>query len=135
MLRPSAGLVLLAALALLSPAAVAGPPEAAPGRMAFDAVARGLDRYRVEKDLEKRAKWLVKLAPTKDPRVAIALHEALENWSGKVQRTALDLILDYYCPPPGEIELWSVGVPWMKVETWWKKNEADLRRRAAQLPR
>jgi hypothetical protein len=129
-------LPLLAALALLPPGkAVAGPPDGASGRIVFDEVGAGLDRYRKEKDPEKRAKWLEKLAPIRDPRVAVALGEALGNWNEKVRWAALSLILKYYCPPPRELEMFSTAALPRKADDWWKANEADLRRRAAQLLR
>jgi hypothetical protein len=139
--------VLLALLALLTPGeAVAGPPEGASGKMVFDEVADGLRQYRKATSLAVRIKWLEKLTPTRDPRVVIAICEAFEagtQWWGRV-------------PPPDKMDEEKLGdtarrLQWVNfVPTygffcgngldvhlldWWKKNEADLRRRAAQLPR
>jgi len=58
--------------------AVAGPPEKSSAKMVLDEVADGLRKYRKEQDTEKRIRWLKKLAPTKDPRVAVALGDALD---------------------------------------------------------
>jgi hypothetical protein len=79
-MRRTFAAVLLATLALLAPVtALAGPPEGASGKMAFDRVGAGLDRYRKEKDPAKRLGWLTRLAPTRDPRVAVALGEAMDR--------------------------------------------------------
>ena len=70
-------LAALALLALLAPwPAAAGPPERVSGRMVFDEVAEGLRKYGKETDREKRIRWLRKLAPTGDVRVAVALGDA-----------------------------------------------------------
>ena len=59
--------------------AVAGPPEGVSGKMVLlrDDITDGLRKYRKEKELGKRIVWLEKLAPTQDPREAIALGEAM----------------------------------------------------------
>jgi hypothetical protein len=72
-------LVALALLALLAPPATAGPPEGVSGRMVPDEVADGLMRHRLETDQAKRRRWLKRLALTTDPRVAIALAEAMSG--------------------------------------------------------
>jgi hypothetical protein len=125
MLRTFAGVVLLLALlVLLSPGkGVAGPPAGSSGKM-VDEVADGLRRYRMEKDEEKRWAWLERLAPTKDPRVAIALYEAA------AEDSYLNSVLARF---------FVQGTPFQKgshyhVTDWWEANEANLRRRAKQLP-
>jgi hypothetical protein len=127
--------VLLAALALLPPVkALAGPPEGPSGKMAFDTVADGLRKYHKEKDPEKHIRWLEKLAPTHDPRVAIALGEYYYHAICVGDDTYHDLtgvINTHYASHlkgNGELPVWL-------PVTWWKENEADLRRRAAHLPR
>jgi hypothetical protein len=117
--------VRLAALALLLPGkAVAGPPEGASGKMVYDGVADGLRQYRSEKDQDRRYEWLERLAPTKDPRVAIVLYEAAK------EDNRLDSLL---------AEFFVAGTPFQRgtryyVTDWWEANEANLRRRAKQLP-
>jgi hypothetical protein len=74
---------LFAVLALPSPGrAVSGPSEGVSGEMAFDEVAEGLRQYRKEKDPKKRLVWLHTLGATGDPRVALALVAAANNWNG-----------------------------------------------------
>jgi hypothetical protein len=123
-----------ALLALLAPVppAVAGPPVGVSGRMVLDEVAEGLRRYRQEKDPGNRAEWLKKLAPTHDPRVAIALGEALDDPGGCLGGPASWLLHDYY--DIGRIDPRAPG-PDDAAWRWWAKNEADLRRRANELPR
>ncbi len=131
---------LLATLALLSSGnVVAGPPEGASGKMVLDKVSEGLRKYRKETDEDKRIYWLTKLAPSRDPRVALALWEAFAAWKPPVGGTmiyfpceghiaAICLVKFRYAPMlPGQSEYAS-------LKQWWQANEADLRRRAAQLP-
>src|SRR5438309_980167 len=89
---------LLALLAVLSPGpvALAGPPEAVSGRMVLDEVADGLRRYRNEGDVGKRMEILWRLAPTGDPRVAVALGEALSDPSPGVRLSAGHALTRHY---------------------------------------
>jgi hypothetical protein len=140
--------LLLAALALLAPGkVVAGPPDGPSGRMVLDEVSEGLRKYRKAKDVEKRIDLLWKLAPTCDPRVAVALGEALEKYAKlaasptdeeeveKLGRSADRLLNEYYVPRTRLYHFQTGPGPTYWVEDWWKANKADLRRRAAQLPR
>jgi hypothetical protein len=121
-----AALPLLAALALPPGEALAGPPEGASGKMAFDRVADGLRKYRKAADVDRRIGWLDRLAPTGDPRVAVALGEAMRDpGSGEVQGRAGYLLCKFFCPP----------CDYDVSRQWWKQSEADLRRRAARLPK
>jgi hypothetical protein len=115
-------LPLLAALAVMAPSG-AGPPERPSGRMAFDAVADGLRRYAQETDDNKRIAWLEKLAPARDPRVALLIWEYPPDDISPSQFIGLRRLLLRYYVPPGE-----------RLDRWWRENEADLRRRAKQLP-
>jgi hypothetical protein len=111
--------------------AFAGPPEGVSGRMVLDEVADALRRYRREKDEGQRVKLLVALAPTRDPRVAVALGEALANPSPGVRLSAGYALTRYYrgaFVTGGYKHQAAVG------EDWWRANEADLRRRAKALP-
>jgi hypothetical protein len=123
----AAGLCLM----LVGPVCLAGPPGGPTGAMVFDTVADGLRRYRREKDPEKRIRWLEKLAATRDPRVAIALHELANDLSETegVQIEATFLLARKFIygarfDRGGEVH----------TGEWWKANDADLRRRAKQLP-
>jgi hypothetical protein len=125
----AAVLPFLAVLALLSPGmAVAGPPEGVSGKMVYDEVADGLRKYRKEKDCQKRLQWMVKLAPTRDPRVAIALVEAHPAGSTCMVQEDI-LLMDYFVRGTRFHHGDS-----MYVDGWWEANEADVRRRAKQLP-
>jgi hypothetical protein len=93
--------------------------------MAFDDVADRLRRYRQEQDPDTRAEWLKKLAPAHDPRVAVALGEALPDPWPAVRAAAFRGAAAYY----------GAGRSTAEVCAWWKENEADLRRRAKGLPR
>jgi hypothetical protein len=130
-MRPLAVVVLLfPVLALLSQKeAVAGPPEAASGRLVLDVVGPGLERYYKEKDPENRLKLLERLAPTRDPRVAVLLAGFLEgpDFDIVLAIAALDVLGRHFVPSyrPGHDE----------VIVWWRDHKSDLRRRAAQLQR
>jgi hypothetical protein len=128
----AAVLPLLVGLALSSPSqTAAGPPDRPLGKMVLDEVADGLRRYRKETDPEKRIEWLEKLAPTRDPRVGVALGEYMADApSGWV--AAGDLLERYFLPRPVNV---TTSQEWvLEVSLWWQKNKADLRRRAKQLP-
>ena len=128
-------LAALALLALLAPwPAAAGPPERVSGRMVFDEVAEGLRKYGKETDREKRIRWLRKLAPTGDVRVAVALGDAWGDTDGGLGTIAQNLLAEHYCPKGDEPKSHG-AMTWGRVTDWWKKNEADLRRRAKELPR
>lgn len=139
MSRTFAGFVLLliAALALLLPGkAVAGPPEGASRKMVLDEVEDGLRRYRMEKDEEKKGDWLVRLAKTRDVRVAVLLGEQHDLWYAAHKANKPEPALGYMAHSflyvffvPDEL------IAAEQIDAWWKANEADLRRRAAQLPR
>jgi hypothetical protein len=114
----------LALLVPLAPMSFAGPPERPSGRMVLDEVADGLRRYRAEKDDGRRVAWLEKLAPARDPRVALLIWEYPPDELTPSQYIGLRrLLVRYYDPCGGNLT------------AWWRANEADLRRRARQLPR
>ena len=131
----------LLALVVAAPAA-AGPPERVSGRIALDEVADGLRKYHKETDPEKRLAWLQTLGATGDPRVALALVDAANNQNGDdLDCEAADLLWWHYASPDAASRLGVVSLQALKAprgssfRAWWKENEADLRRRAAQLPR
>ena len=104
-------------------------PTGAAGTMVFDEVADGLRKYRKETESQLRVRWLEKLAPTHDPRVAVALWEA-DCEDGAVRSAAARLLGGYFVEGTRfeRLQHYDVG-------GWWKANEADIRRCAAQLPR
>ena len=121
--------VSLLLLVLFTPAqAIAEPPEGASGKMVLDKVADGLKRYRKAVGPEQRAELLYKLAETHDVRVAVALGEALAD-PDLGDGAAIMLACCYR--PQARLLFTDVVAESRK---WWKKNEADLRCRAKQLP-
>jgi hypothetical protein len=124
--------LLLALLLLLPGQALAGPPEGVSGRMALDEAADGLRQYRREADSRRRADCLKRLAPTGDPRAAVALGEALSDRSQPVSAAACDGLVDHYAP---RALLEQFGERWLTARQWLRVNEAELRRRAKELPR
>jgi hypothetical protein len=117
--------LLLAVTALVMPGwAVAGPPEGVSGKMAFDEVAEGLRKYRAEKTPGKRIRWLEKLAASRDPRVAVVIWDSPKGDWTPLQYALLGRMLHKH---------YTYGN--VADYEWWAKNEADFRRRAAQLPR
>jgi hypothetical protein len=127
----------LAVLLLLGPCstAPAGPPEGVPGRMVLDEVADGLRRYRAARTPEAKVAWLKRLAPSRDPRVAVALGEAATGDDPEVSRCAIGLAYRNYDLNVSLSGDSSASVISRLVLKWWQKNEADLRRRAEELPR
>ena len=121
---------------------VAGPPEAASGKMVLDEVADGLRQYGRQKDPAKRMRWLAMLAHTKDPRVALALADianlrVADGYSEELRQFAITALAEQFLSPappaikrPGD---WSSMTQW-RVGVWLLEHEDDLRRRAKQLP-
>jgi hypothetical protein len=105
--------------------AVAGPPDRPSGRMTRDAVADALLRYRREADPDRRRALLWKLAPLPDPRVAVALGEVLA--SSDFPFPEITLLARHHLPAE---QRGSTDAVW----DWWRANEAELRRRAEELP-
>jgi hypothetical protein len=122
-------LLALARLAVLALMPAAGPPEGMSGRMALDEVADGLRKYQKEKDAKRRRAWLERLAQTRDVRVAVALGEAMGD--ADLREAPYHLMLLHFAS-----DLTGDGQGLLaEVARWWGKNEADLRRRAKELPR
>jgi hypothetical protein len=133
MLRLMLAAGLLAALSLVPAGVTAGPPDRPSGRMALDEVADALRRYRSARTAQARVTWLRKLAPIKDARVALMLGEAVSSEDDELRRWAIGQVYTHY-----ESELPDGAAPYpitSMVRGWWRQNEADLRRRAALLPR
>jgi hypothetical protein len=110
--------------------------------MAFDEVADGLRTYRTEKNPEKRLAWLQTIGVTRDPRVALALVDAANNQNGDdLDCEAAELLWWYYASPDAASHrgLTNQDVvnppPGKSFRSWWKANESEIRRRAAQLSR
>jgi hypothetical protein len=108
--------------------AFAGPPEKISGMLIFDEVADGLGKYRKEKYPKNRIGWLEKLAPTRDPRVAIALAEAMMG-EGREAAEASRLLAQFFVRGS---QFRSGNIVW--TSDWWEANESDVRRRAKLLP-
>ena len=127
--KANGAIALLAVLALVPPGRADTGPRGAVGKMVFDEVADGLRRYRKVNDPQLRVRWLEKLAPSRDPRVAIALWEA-DCEDGAIKAAAVRLLGSCFVEGTRfeRLQYYDVG-------GWWKANEADIRHRAAQLPR
>jgi hypothetical protein len=95
--------------------------------MVLDEVADGLRQNRREKRPDMRSMWLWRLAPTLDPRVAMALGDVLADSQLRGDGCAL---LGIYYIPSDEIK----GETSACFDEWWKRSQAGLRRRAKQLP-
>jgi hypothetical protein len=115
---------LLLALLLSPGSALASSPDRISGKM-VDVVAEGLRRYRQETDPIARAMCLRQLAPLLDPRVEVALAEALRDPYPAVRYTAVIKLRILYMPPDGSVRCDEVAA----VE-WWKKNGTQIRKRA-----
>ena len=113
-------------LLLFGQLARADLPATASQEMVVDAVAEGLRRYRTETDETRRRALLWQLAPTRDPRVALALGEVLT--SVDLPYPEISLLAELYLP---EANRGSTDAVW----DWWRANEVELRRLAEGLPR
>ena len=149
---PSLLIAVLLVLALALPGkAVAGPPEGVSGKMVFvDKVAQALRDCRTENDLDKHYRRLRELAPTHDPRVAVALVDEYVSCEDKptpdkerYQIKVRDLLWLHFAPGSKYYSpyiLMNRGGQLIVVHQvfdvsgWWEENKADLRRRAKQLP-
>jgi hypothetical protein len=111
---------------------LAGPPEGVSGKMVMDEISEALLRYRLEPNGKKRFVLLERLAPIQDARVTVALVQAMldEDRPGEKMRLA-SLIGNWHL----QNKEWVTANCPTVVNLWWKKNEADIRRRAKQLPK
>ncbi len=130
MTRTLSGFVspLLAALLMLSPGkAVAGPPERLSRKMtlAADDVLTALRKARREPDPYKRLVLLYDQGRTRDPRIAVGVCEIM---------MISPRFSDAWHDARAALRRWFIEDDEEPV-LWWAKNEADLRRRAARLPR
>jgi hypothetical protein len=116
----------------------AAAPEPVSGRLVFDEVADGLNRYRRKSNEANRAQWLWKLGSARrqtnhadaselDPRVIVLLGEALYKEATMEQFAAIWLLAPF-CTNP------SCGPSVRTAKGWWLKYEMDVRCRAKQLP-
>ena len=131
-----AGSLALALLAVSWPVqAVAGPPEGVSAKMVLDELTDKLTRLRVVKDPKRKLMLVKELGPVRDARVTVALMEIVL----KAQRQdpwlidASSLLYQYHIPDSDKISL--TAIDWTLCRQWWEKHEADVRHRAAQLPK
>jgi hypothetical protein len=97
-------------------------------QVVLDRAGAQLDRYRRETNPAKRAALLRGLAPSRDPRVAVALGEALADRSLAVRVAATYGLLNHHLPAPVER---GTEQHMEAVDRWWKANQGRLRRAAA----
>jgi hypothetical protein len=134
MLTASLALTLPGLLLTVSPAD-AGPPEGVSGRMVLDELTDKLARLRVEKDPKRELALVKELGPVRDARVTVALMEIVLK-TQRADPLVIDvsvLLYQYHIPDNDKISL--TAIDWTLCRQWWEKHEADVRRRAAQLPR
>jgi hypothetical protein len=135
MLAASLTLPLLALPGAVLPAA-AGPPEGVSGRMVLDELTDKLTRLRVEKDAKRKLALVKELGPVRDARVTVAFMEIVLKAQREDDPLLIDvsvLLYQYHIPDNDKISL--TAIDWTLCRQWWEKHEADVRRRAAQLPR
>lgn len=133
---------LLALLLLLAavPVAFAGPPEGVSGAMVFDEMVDGFLRYPREKGDGRRIEWLKRVAPGRDPRVAIALVELVFDGDDLAMREEAALTLwVHYIHPGGSRDAFlrdpeKLRALRLRVKEWWGDHGDGLLRRAKQLP-
>jgi hypothetical protein len=129
-------LAVVVLLALLSAKdAVARPPDGVPGKMvlARDDVSESLLKYRRESDPHRRLALLNDLAGVRDPRVAVALGQALYDPRSEVRvQAAFGIFFNQTGEVPKRMMTGKTAVNWARE--WWAANEDDLRRRARRLP-
>src|SRR5581483_11207366 len=113
----------------------AGRPEGASGKMVLDEVADGLRHYRKEPDEDRRLALLTRLAPSRDPRVAIALGEFLEAPVDVVNQFDAALLVCCHYGATSRSSNDGVHCLVRGATAWCHENEAGLRRPAARLPR
>jgi hypothetical protein len=106
--------------------AVAGPSDLPPK---LDKVALELRQYRTEANPQKRIMQLENLAPTRDPRVAVVLGEAM--WANAPESGDAIGLLGKYFVRGARFRSRKV----VRVSAWWEANEVVLRYRAKLLPR
>ena len=134
--------VVLIAGAVWAAGVTAGGPKPGPPAETVDRVAEGLRKYRKEKGPEKRLACLQTLAASGDPRVALALVDAANNHNGDdLDCEAADILWWHYASPEAASRRGIANLQVLKAprgssfRPWWQKNEAELRRRANELPR
>ncbi len=124
--------MLLAVFLLLPAPLFAGPPERVSAKMVLGssghAVTNGL---RQQRTYEGRIHWLDTMAPTGDPRIAVALGRELEgdDTSSDIDVVVVRVIARNYIRKPMS-DVQKVHAAYK----WWNKNKTDLRRRAKLLP-
>jgi hypothetical protein len=112
--------------------------------MAFDAVGTSLDRCQAEHDPQKRIRLLTRLVHTGDPRVAVALGEAMYSDKlslcyfaaiGFAEYAGIDLGEGYaneWLKSKPDVRRIEEGL--VRARDWWHANQAYLRQRAKEVP-
>jgi hypothetical protein len=109
---------------------LAGPPEGPSGQMVLDEVTEALLKFRLEPDLKTRGAMIRRLGPVRDPRVTLALMEVAVDEDSPLHPLAGAMLVEYHIPEKDYVtaKCWTIARPWCE------KNEAEVRRRAKQLP-
>jgi len=100
-----------------------------------------LQQFRDETDPEKRMALVRKFGHIQDPRVVVALMEAVQDeiakdWTGSTETPGLLLlasftVVTYHIPEEDR----SFGKYWTVALRWWKWNENVVRCRAWSVPK
>ena len=120
-----------------------GPPPS-PGlpRAVNDPVAGELRQFRTLTEPGERVRAIARLGPIRDPRVTVALFEAVQAELEKERTGASDtqgVLLAasfalFECHIPEAERLYDVKY-WTGDLMWWDTHEVEVRRQAASLPR
>jgi hypothetical protein len=101
--------------------------------LARDKVGEALRKYRRESDLHRRLALLADLAAVRDPRVAVALGQALYDPREEIRtQAAFGILFNQSGEGVKKMMTPRAALGWAR--DWWGAHEADLRR-AARLPR
>jgi hypothetical protein len=118
-----------AALLALAVPGWADEPSTETGLARFDAVGKQLRQYAQEKDIRRRVDWLLKLAPTRDPRVAVLLGESFSDPSREIQGAAEYAYFRHFLVGLWFCHAWEIPAIARKE---WRQYEAMWRRRAKE---
>jgi hypothetical protein len=91
-----------------------------------------LKAYEAETDLARRCHLLRAMAASRDPRMAIQLHDLLDDESLDIRMAALSGLWDHFVQVDG---VWAGGTEQM-FETeanWWNENKALISKAASTL--
>jgi hypothetical protein len=124
--------LLVAAVHVVPAKAAAAPPPAVSSKHVLEPMTEKLIRLRLESDPKRKLALVRQLGPIRDARVTVALMEIVlkARQEDALLMYASSLLCEYHIP---EKDLLPAKF-WTVCRLWWENNEADVRRRAKQLP-